>query len=87
MCDMLLLPGRATPRNTGRSSVMSNTIHLYDCEICGSMHPWLWSGDCRDDTNRIDNEYAYAHTHGIDENDLQIVTMTERVEADERGEA
>jgi len=59
---------------------------LYECGICGCYHPWDWNGDCRDDANRIFPD-TYAERLGIDEFDIEVRSMDERVEADERGEA
>lgn len=28
---------------------------VYECGICDSMHPWDWSGDCREDANRFED--------------------------------
>jgi hypothetical protein len=57
---------------------------LYDCGICGALHPWAWRGDCRDNENRFNNAEDYALAHGIDMDAVEIVvrSMEERVEAD-----
>ena len=57
-------------------------IILYDCEICGSMHPWNWDGDCRDDENRYDGEEDYAERNGVSVNDVDVRSMENRVDAD-----
>jgi hypothetical protein len=54
---------------------------LYECGICGAYHPWEWSRDCREDANRVLPD-EYAEFMGVDEFDLEIRTMDERVEAD-----
>ena len=58
---------------------------IYECGICSWYHPWTWYGDCRDDANRFFPD-EYAPFLGVDEFDLDIRDMTDRVEADERGE-
>jgi hypothetical protein len=58
---------------------------IYECGICGCYHPWNWDGDCRDDTNRFFPD-EYAERHDIDEFDIEVRSMEERLEADERGE-
>lgn len=53
---------------------------FYRCGICECLHPWNWSGDCRDDANRfaadkLDSKFG---PFGWDEE-----TMENRVLADE----
>ena len=54
----------------------------YECEICDDLHPWEWSGDCRDDANRFTHEDLES-IYGDDYWHLDIRTMSERVEADD----
>lgn len=56
---------------------------LYDCEICGALHPWAWDGDCRDDANRYGDEDDYRERNNLPESaDIEVASMTERVAAD-----
>lgn len=56
---------------------------LYDCEICGGLHPWSFTGDCREDANRYPDDETYARYHGLTSPDLiEVRLMNERVEAD-----
>lgn len=59
-------------------------IILYDCEICGGIHPWEWDGDCREDDNRYADEADYAERNGIFEYDIEVRSMQERMDADTR---
>lgn len=59
---------------------------LYECGICGSLHPWNWSGDCRDDDNRFPDEWDYAERKGVHVFQIEIKEMEERVAADLNGE-
>lgn len=56
---------------------------LYECGICSCYHPWSWDGDCRDDNNRYSGPDEYAARYGVDEFDIEIRSMEERVQADE----
>lgn len=53
---------------------------IYECGICNCFHPWEWEGDCRDDDNRFASD-EYAERLGIDEEDLDIRTWDERIDA------
>lgn len=55
---------------------------LYDCEICGSYHPWNWDGDCRDDDNRYAGTDDYAERHGVSEFEIEVRSMDERLAND-----
>ncbi len=46
----------------------------YECGICDHLHPWDWSGDCRDDANR--------HTADVIHDGDTIETMEARLVAD-----
>ena len=61
---------------------MSQPI-IYECGICGSYHPWYFSGDCRDDKNRIADPDEYSKQLGVP--DVEVRSMEERVAADEMG--
>ena len=50
----------------------------YECGICEALHPWEWSGDCREDAARY-----FLDTIKDDD---EVRSMDERVEADARGE-
>ena len=57
---------------------------IYECGICGCYHPWDFGDDCRDDRNRYGDPEEYAVAHEITEYDVEVRSMTERVEADGR---
>lgn len=58
-------------------------VVLYDCEICGGLHPWDWNGDCRDNANRYADPEDYAERNKkIDVRTIEVRSMDERVEAD-----
>lgn len=64
---------------------------LYECGICSALHPWDWAGDCRDDEARYGSVEDYCERTGSSEFlygqlNIEIRSMTERVEADARGE-
>jgi hypothetical protein len=63
-----------------------NGLVIYECGICGCYHPWLWHGDCRDDANRISSPEEYAETQGVTVWNVEVRSMEDRAEADERGE-
>jgi hypothetical protein len=56
---------------------------LYECGICGSYHPWKFTGDCRDDANRYGAPEDYAQRHHIAIARVTVRSMDERVTADE----
>jgi len=49
----------------------------YECGICDHLHPWDWSGDCRDDRNRFTNDI-------LTEGD-EVLSMDDCANADSRG--
>ena len=55
---------------------------LYECEICDCFHPWTFDGDCRDDANRYGAPDDYATRHGVDELQIEVRSMEDRVTAD-----
>jgi len=63
-----------------------NDPRIYECDICNSYHRWLWSGDCREDSERFMPE-EYASKIGVFEFDLDIRSMDDRLAADGEGEA
>lgn len=54
---------------------------LYECDICDCYHPWEFNGDCRDDDNRTFPD-LYAEKFNIDESDIEILSMDERIRED-----
>ena len=58
---------------------------IYECGICGGCHPWEWDGDCRDDANRYADEQDYAERNAIDERDVVVLGMEDRVKQDMGG--
>jgi hypothetical protein len=57
-------------------------FRLYECGICCCFHPWNWDGDCRDDANQYADPSIYAKQLGINESQIEILTMQERIDAD-----
>ena len=55
---------------------------IYECDICGHYHPWDWDGDCRDDRNRFSSPESYALSVGCTEENIDVRTMDERIDAD-----
>ena len=53
-------------------------MKYYECGICGSIHPWDFGGDCRDDSNRLSPDQISDWS--------EVWTWEDRLEADERGE-
>ena len=47
-------------------------VRLCECEICGSLHPWDFDGDCRDDSNRFDSEEQYAYMKNVNVRDIEV---------------
>lgn len=60
---------------------------LYECGCCDSLHPWNWNGDCREDAHRYADEQDYAERNRVSVWDVEVLSMSDRVEADERGES
>ncbi len=61
---------------------------LYECMICGGLHPWDWSADCRDNANRYGSERDYAERNKLtaaQEHDVLVYSWEARLEADEAG--
>ncbi len=59
---------------------------LYECDICGSLHPWDWNGDCRDDENRYGDEADYAQAHDISAYSVAVRSMEDRLYEDAHGD-
>ena len=57
------------------------SLILYDCDICGGLHPWDWDGDCRDDSHRYGSPEEYAERCHAPALDVEVRSMEERVEA------
>jgi len=55
---------------------------LYECGICSAYHPWEWAGDCREDVNRFGAPEDYAEKTGQKENDIEVLSMEDRVRED-----
>ena len=55
---------------------------LYECGICGGLHPWSWDGDCREDVARYHSPEGYAQHNGVPIEGVQIRSWEERLEAD-----
>lgn len=58
------------------------TIKLYECDICGGLHPWEWRGDCRDNANRYGDAEDFAVRKHVNIDDIEILTMEDRINAD-----
>lgn len=50
---------------------------FYECEICGALHKWEWSGDCRENAARFQLEDLA--------DDDELLSMADRVDADLNG--
>jgi len=57
-------------------------LKLYECGCCGGYHPWEWDNDCRDDFNRFGAPEDYAEKTGQDVNDIEVLSMEDRVHED-----
>lgn len=57
-------------------------IKLYECGICSCLHPWNFNGDCRDDDNRYGDTLDYVEKHGVKDNDIDVVSWQDRLDAD-----
>ena len=55
---------------------------LYECGICDHVHPWDFSGDCRNDANRYGTAEDYEDQHGIPRGSSDLRSMEDRVNAD-----
>lgn len=53
---------------------------VYECGICGAMHPWQWSGDCREDKYRYYDVPYTTIVHSWEER-LQRVTKPRLTQA------
>ena len=62
---------------------MSHPKVIYECGICGAYHPWDWTGDCRDDVNRLASLEEYAESQGFRLDQIDVRSMDERIAADE----
>jgi hypothetical protein len=79
---MTTILSRFTPMTQRLECVDPTTgVHvLYDCEICGGLHPWSWDNDCRDNLNRYPDEETYARCHDLtDPNLIEVRTMEDRL--------
>lgn len=61
---------------------MKNRIKLFECGICSCLHPWEFTGDCRDDSNRYGDSLDYAERNGVSDYDIDVLPMEDRVAAD-----
>ena len=70
---------------------MTTKVVLFECGICDSLHPWGWSGDCRDDKNRFASVEDYIEREGephqvgmeaLTTDDIEIRSMCDRLAAD-----
>ena len=50
---------------------------LSDCGSCGAFHPVVFEGDCRDNQNRFYTVKDYAHTLGVEEDKINILSQEE----------
>lgn len=55
---------------------------LYDCGICGCLHPWDFAGDCRQDNARYNGYDDYAQRNGVSEDDVIVRSWEDRCNAD-----
>ena len=61
---------------------MTIELEVYECGICGCVHPWSWDGDCRDDDNRFGGVDDYAQRMNVQVDLIDVHSMDERVAAD-----
>lgn len=76
-CEAPPLP--AIGRNSRRDT---NMAMLYECDICGALHPWDWNSDCRDDANRYPDAEDYAERNKVDIHCVEVRPMEDRLAAD-----
>ena len=57
-----------------------NTPVIYECGICSCYHPWEFSGDCRDDRNRIADPDEHAKKLSVP--DVEVRSWEDRCSAD-----
>jgi hypothetical protein len=62
---------------------MKKRVILYECGICGCLHPWDWNGDCREDKNRYNDAEDYALRNNLDEMDIDVLAWEDRLREDE----
>jgi len=55
---------------------------MYECGICECYHPWEFDGDCRDDANRFGDPEVYAEKLGINQDNIEVLSMQDRLDAD-----
>lgn len=67
--------------NTGKAPNMAAHT-LYECGCCDNLHPWDFTGDCRDDTNRYAGYDDYAERNSISEDKVTVMSADERAAAD-----
>lgn len=59
---------------------------LYECQICGGLHPWDYTSLC--EANRYESERDYAERNKLtpaQEHDVVVYPWESRLEADEAG--
>jgi hypothetical protein len=57
-------------------------VTLYQCGLCGSLHPWKWDGDCREDRNRYSDALDYCERHDAKVIEIEVRSWAERQAAD-----
>lgn len=55
---------------------------IYECDNCGSFHPWNWNGDCREEASRFTGPEEYAERNNISENAIEMRPFDYRFMAD-----
>lgn len=60
--------------------ITENPPVLYECGICGSLHPWELDGDCRDNNNRYAGIDEYAERNGVSERSIVLMSWEDRCE-------
>lgn len=56
---------------------------LYECEICGGLHPWEWGADCRDDANRYGDAEDYATRNDVPIRCVEVAPLEDRIASDD----
>ena len=56
---------------------------LYECGICDCLHPWNFTGDCRDDANRYADAEDYAERNHLSVFAITVFSWEDRLYHDE----
>jgi hypothetical protein len=62
-------------------TVSKDKHYLADCDQCGSLHPYEFLGDCREDANRYGDEQDYAERNDASVFDIVVLPTHETIAA------